>query len=334
MCGCRGRHECGQGGGRKILIEKAGEALVVEGWIGSCKLDGEFGIGCAEECLVGHGGAREQKLWSAKSGERLREGEAFVKEETDGDEPGAGIVLGDAKKIGARGVEDQSWDHAMDGGEAGGEGGSGAGSVGNDVLRGEMAGRGEIKPRRVGVVSKALLTGADCNALTVAAIVKCEDIDAEVMEAGESGDRIDQGAVAVGEKEDGEVGVASAGTRGYPPAGELRRGGFVRAEADEFVRNACDGGRAACGAKRMQDQLPLALIEEEAEGEITADERCKDGESDGFNQPDGIDDLWDWLGRCALVWRLPIGRGIGARHRFFSDFSTLGMLWGNKAGEA
>ena len=170
--------------------------------------------------------------------------------------------------------------------------------------------------------------------MAVASVVDGADVDAEVVQGGEGGDGVGERAVAVGEKEDGEVGVASAGTRGYPPAGELRRGGFVRAEADEFVRNACDGGRAACGAKRMQDQLPLALIEEEAEGEITADERCKDGESDGFNQPDGIDDLWDWLGRCALVRRLSIGLGVGARHRFFSDFSTLGMLWGNEAGEA
>jgi len=282
VCGCRGRHECGQGCGRKVLIEKAGEALVVEGWTGSCKLDGELGIGCAEECLVGRSGAREQELWSAKSGERLREGEAFVKEETDGDEPGAGILLGDAKKIGARGVEDQSRDHAVNGCKASGKGGSGADSIGNDVLRGEMAGGGEMKPRRVGVVGKAFLTGADCGTLAVAPVVEGEDVDAEVVEAGESGDGIAERAVTVREKEDGEVSVAGAGIRGYPPAGELRYSGFVRAESHEFVGDACDGGRAACGAKRTQNQLPLALIEEEAEGEIAADERCNDGEGDGF----------------------------------------------------
>ena len=315
----------------RIEIEEPGYALAVEGWIGSCKLDGDLRIGCVEECLAGRGGAGEQELWSAQGGEWLSEGEALVEEETDGDERGAGIVLGDAKEIGAGSVEDYGGNHAVSSGEASREGGSGAGSVRNDVLLREMAGGGEIEPRRVGVAGLALLAGTGCGALTVAAVVEGEDVDAEIVEAGESGDGIGEGAVAVGEKEDGKVGVAGAGIGGNPPAGELGRGGFVGAEADEFVGDASNGGWAGCGTERMQDQLPLALIEEKAEGEIAADESRKDREGDGFDQPDGIDDLWSWLGGCALVRRPSIGRGVGARHRFFSDFSTPGMPWENEA---
>ena len=81
-------------------------------------------------------------------------------------------------------------------------------------------------------------------ALAVAAVVEGEDVDAEVVEAGEGGDGVGEGAVAVGEEEDGEVeSVAAAGVGGDPPAGELRGGGFVGAEADEFVGDAGDGLR-------------------------------------------------------------------------------------------
>jgi hypothetical protein len=81
----------------RIEIEEPGYALAVEGWIGSCKLDGDLRIGCVEECLAGRGGAGEQELWSAQGGEWLSEGEALVEEETDGDERGAGIVLGESR---------------------------------------------------------------------------------------------------------------------------------------------------------------------------------------------------------------------------------------------
>ena len=83
--------------------------------------------------------------------------------------------------------------------------------------------------------------GRSGGALAVAAVVEGEDVDAEVVEAGEGGDGVGERAVAVGEKEDGEVGVAAAGVGGDPPAGELRGGGFVGAEADEFVGDAGDG---------------------------------------------------------------------------------------------
>jgi len=51
--GCRARYEPLDGRGREILVEKASEALGVEG-LGECvEFHDEFGAGCAEEALVG-----------------------------------------------------------------------------------------------------------------------------------------------------------------------------------------------------------------------------------------------------------------------------------------
>ena len=118
--------------------------------------------------------------------------------------------------------------------------------------------------------------------------------------------------------------VASAGIGGDPPAGELWGGGFIGAKADELVRDAGDGGWAACCASGMKDELPLALIEEPAEGEVAANQRCDDGQSEGFDEPDRIDDLgWTGLGCGAFVWF-----GSGAGHRDFCiDFSILDWEW-------
>lgn len=41
----------------------------------------------------------------------------------------------------------------------------------------------------------------------------------------------------------------------------------------------------------MQDELPLPLVEEQTEGEITAEKRGEDREGDGLGQPDGTDNL-------------------------------------------
>ena len=57
----------------------------------------------------------------------------------------------------------------------------------------------------------------------------------------------------------------------------------------------------------MQDELPLALVKEQAEGEISGEKRREDGDGDGFDEPDGIDSV-----QCSgstVVW---LG---GARHR-------------------
>ena len=50
--------------------------------------------------------------------------------------------------------------------------------------------------------------------------------------------------------------------------------------------------------------MPLALVEEQAEGEVATEERCNDGEGDSFDKPDGADEIrwsglrWGGLGHC------------------------------------
>lgn len=122
-----------------------------------------------------------------------------------------------------------------------------------------------------------LLAGAGGGALAVAAVVEGEDVETEVVEVGEDGDGVGQGAVGAGEEEDGGVGVAGVRGGGDPPTGELRGGGLVRAEADELVGDAGDGGGSGRGARGVEDELPLALVEEETESEIAADEGRDDG---------------------------------------------------------
>ena len=70
----------------------------------------------------------------------------------------------------------------------------------------------------------------------------------------------------------------------------------------------------------MQYKLPLALVEEQAEGEIPTEERRNDGDGDRFGEPDGADDFrWSGLRRG---W--PGRLGGGAWHRgFFVEGSTL-----------
>lgn len=175
------------------------------------------------------------------------------------------------------GVEDEGGDCGVVCCELGGEGRSYAGSVGDDLLGGDGSGVGEVLPGGIGVVGHVLLIGARGCALAVAAVVEGEDVEADVVEGCESGDGVSQRAVGAGKEEDGGVGVAGVGGGGNPPAGEPRGGGLVGAEADELVGDACDGGWSGRRAGWVEDELPLALIEEEAEGEIAADEGRDDG---------------------------------------------------------
>jgi len=78
----------------------------------------------------------------------------------------------------------------------------------------------------------------------------------------------------------------------------------------------------------VQDELPLALVEEQAEGEIAAEERSNDGEGDGLDEPDGADDIrWSGLRGGGLAWL-----GCGAGHRTSCiDCSTLRLAAVNRS---
>ncbi len=123
------------------------------------------------------------------------------------------------------------------------------------------------------------------------------------MEAGEGGGGVGEGAVGAGEEEDCGVGVAGAWCGGNPPAGELRGGGFVGSEVDELVGDSGDGGGSGRCTGWVQDELPLALVEEQAKSEVSAEESRDDGDGDGLHQPHGADVFilnFGW--RSVLVW--------------------------------
>jgi len=88
----------------------------------------------------------------------------------------------------------------------------------------------------------------------------------------------------------GREGVSRGG--GDKPAVELRRAGGVVGEVElgEVETDGCGGGRDVAGW--MKDELPLALIPEEAEGAPGEEER--DGEDDGesFEDPARVYKLW------------------------------------------
>ena len=69
----------------------------------------------------------------------------------------------------------------------------------------------------------------------------------------------------------------------------------------------------------MKDELPLALVKEQAEGEVATEERCNDSEGDGFKKPDGAYDIrWSGLRWGGFAWL-----GGGAWHRGFCVDSSI-----------
>ena len=76
------------------------------------------------------------------------------------------------------------------------------------------------------------------------------------------------------------------------------------------------------GTDGVQDELPLALVEEQAEGEIAAEEGRENGEGNGFEQPDGARRLrWSGARRWRAVWL-----GSGARHEGFCMTLASGLV--------
>lgn len=59
----------------------------------------------------------------------------------------------------------------------------------------------------------------------------------------------------------------------------------------------------------MQNELPLALVEEDAEGEIAADESKQNHQAGRFEQPAGIDDLGIGVEGVGIA----VGRGVSRR---------------------
>ena len=134
-----------------------------------------------------------------------------MEEQASGEQVGAGIAESGVEEIGVGRIEDEGGERGVLDGELSCEGGSDAGAVGDDVLGRDGAGGGEVLPGGIGVAGHILLAGVGGGALAVASVVEGEDVDAEVVEAGEGGDGILQGAVGAGEEEESRLGVAAVG---------------------------------------------------------------------------------------------------------------------------
>ena len=286
--------------GRQVCVEESGEGGSVEGIGGGGEVDGEFGVSGGAEGRVSGGAGRDEELGGAEAGEEVGEGEALVEEEPGREEGGTRVAKSGVEEVGLRGVEDKSGDVGVGEREIGGEGASYTGAVGNDLMGGDVAGGVEVLPGVVGVLGHLLLAGVSVGALAVAAVVEGKDVDAEVVQGCEGGGGVGEGAVGAGEEEDGRLRVTGVGGGGDPPAGELWGGGFVEAEVDEFVGGSGDIGGCGGGAGGVKDELPLASVEEEVQGEPCAEEGNEDRNADGFEEPCRIDGLgvagWFWSG--------------------------------------
>lgn len=298
--------ELGDGGGREIEVEEAVEDGV-EGRGGGAwgEGDGDLGIGGEEGGTGLGGGARDDELGCGEGVEGLGERKALVEEEADGEDAGSGGGDGLGKGVADGRVEDESGGITVIEGEMGSEGGADAEAVGDDLARGDVVLGGEIAPGELGVDLHGLFGGVLAEAGAVAAVVEGEDVGAGGVEGGEKGDVCGEGRVAAAEDEDGDLGVAAAAGRGEVPAGELRGGGGIGGEVDEAAAERSGSGGLAAG---VEDELPLAQVEEDAEGDVAAEEGHAEDDGDGFDEPAGVDiDGW-------RTWRLTATGGGGCGH--------------------
>ena len=108
-----------------------------------------------------------------------------MEEQTDGHKAGVGVVPDSFEKVALWGFQDETGDVAMTGGQVSSEGGSDAYTVRDDLMGGDAAGSGEITPCRLDILDHPELIGVGIGAVAIAAIVECEDVDAEVVESVE-----------------------------------------------------------------------------------------------------------------------------------------------------
>ena len=88
-----------------------------------------------------------------------------------------------------------------------------------------------------------------------------------------------------------------------PPAIEACLPGLCGVEAD-ILEGDADGGRCACDDMRgMEDELPLALPEEQRDGEIDCAERCQHHDADAAEQPAACDQRIAWAQRVIEISR-------------------------------
>ena len=246
------------------MVEEAGEGGLEDGVVvlgqegdgdGGAGGVAEEGFGGVEAGGVGRvlgrgaGGVGEEEFGGGEGGEGGGDVEAVAEEEADGDEAGGARGGGDGRGVGNGVREDDGGEFGVLGGEGGGEGGAEAFAEGDDGVRGDVTGCGEVVEGGGGVLRPCGfrwvgggVAGAE------AAVVDGEDVEAGGVEAGEGGEGVGERAGAAVEIEDGVGGVAGWGCE----RGCGRSGGLVvdcgEAGSHQAVRR---GWPVSAASKRM-----------------------------------------------------------------------------------
>ena len=157
----------------------------------------------------------------------------------------------------------------------------------DDVIGRDVTARDNVGERRLGVGLDRSLRWMPRAALTVTAIVECEDAETRLPELREARHRAGgERAITFGKEEHQEVAVAIGGLGGQPKARELRPAGAPHVEVHGLHGHRADPRRkCGPGLQGMQDKLPLSLEEQSAEGEVPAENRDCYGEEEGPEEP-------------------------------------------------
>jgi nitrite reductase (NADH) small subunit len=164
-------------------------------------------------------------------------------------------------------------------------------------------------------------------AQTEAAIVKEQDIEVSGAEVCGLGEGIRHGAIAGVQEEDGggggRRGIGGSRKRfgGYPPAIDPRLTCGVDTKVHRREAEVEGGGCRRCVANGMQDKLPLASREENADGEIGAQNRESEDAAEGLEDPDRVDEV-NHLRRGGAALR--IVTGLLANRRFSARLFRCG----------
>lgn len=178
--------------------------------------------------------------------------------------------------------------------EMGREDGSGALAEDDDVPGKDVARVGQVRPGCQGIGRGEAFGRVAAVARAKAAIVEGEDVDAKRMEGEKVGDCIGEVAASAVKIENRVGCVLRVGGGGDPPGIDA---GFARDREVEIVeRNTAFERRAGNRAGGMEEELPLALVEEEAEGSISAKDSGGDGDEEGGDEPASADNGWGFGG--------------------------------------
>jgi hypothetical protein len=183
------------------------------------------------------------------------------------------------------------------GSEMRGEGGSGAVAVEDDVSRRDFAGVGEPGPGRIRIRFGEAFGGVRAGAAAKAPVIHGEDVEAEVVQGGQGRNGVGERSTRVVQIENGVGRIRRLRGGRNPPPVELRDAGFRDVEVNLVKSEAHGGWGRGESAGGMEEQLPLSLIEEQAERAVAADSGGAESRGESGEQPASADQR-GWLRGC------------------------------------